>query len=102
MTLKISDNGGAAADGDLPDTELPRPCYLGDLRKAEVTDVSTVSLMQEITFVEGVTNHNNYMIFNNATVQMSQREQMRMNVTMMTWPAEASWPVGTVHEIHLD
>jgi len=102
MTLKILDNGGGA-DGDLPDTELPRPCYLGDLRKAEVTDVSKVSLMQELIEIEdGVTDHNNYIVFNNATVQMSQHEEMRMNVTMMTWPASATWPVGTVHEIHLD
>jgi len=97
-------NSGAGIDADLPSASLPRPCYLEDLRKAEVLDVNTLSFMdvkiQDVP--EGESTPAPYLLWNNISSTMNSAEEMRMNVTMLTWPAASTWPLGSVHEVHVD
>jgi len=99
LTLNISDSG-AASEEDLPETVLPRPCYLGDLRKAVDVEVSELAFMQgEGESSEGESPEG-YVVLDGKISRMTSKEQASMNATMMTMPAMETWDVGTVHELH--
>jgi len=92
MTITIADSQTSASP-ELPVFNPARPCYLTDVRDADVAGSGVLGLQSgQGTFK---------VTWNGAGESMTEANIERNGGDLRTWPALASWDVGSVYEVQV-